>query len=304
MSTTSHNIYFLLACTEAHPEHHCRQARRLFWFAEQRCGAVERKSKGAGFMPEIEGLILVGESRAGWGAIKRACGRRQSFVERCGVRWPPLLRLCASSGAEIRRRLGDGAGRSRAVVRARRIARGAGGLRQRVAAIVACDLPFVTGELFMRLAGWRENFEAVVPVQADGRLQPLCALYRKGACLSRAEELIAAGERRPRVLLEGVRTRRIMPEELADLSAAELFFTNVNTPPDYARALRRQVTSDVRKAILARLHYTQVNLTFVPSVLNAIMMSPRRRPCKRILTGARSCSSPAGVLFASGIATA
>lgn len=104
------------------------------------------------------------------------------------------------------------------------------------AAVVACDLPFVTGELFTRLCDMRENFEAIVPVQTDGRLQPLCALYLKGACLPRVEELIAAGERRPRALLEQVRARRVAPSELADLSGAELFFTNVNTPEDYTRA--------------------------------------------------------------------
>ncbi|HYG82174.1 MAG TPA: NTP transferase domain-containing protein, partial [Pyrinomonadaceae bacterium] len=49
------------------------------------------------------------------------------------------------------------------------------------AVVVACDLPFVTGELFVRLASLRENFDAVVPVQRDGRRQPLCALYRARA---------------------------------------------------------------------------------------------------------------------------
>src|SRR3954465_4139543 len=44
------------------------------------------------------------------------------------------------------------------------------------AAVVACDLPFVTGELFVRLPSLRENFDAIAPVQPDGRLQPLCAL--------------------------------------------------------------------------------------------------------------------------------
>lgn len=110
------------------------------------------------------------------------------------------------------------------------------------AIIVACDLPFVTGELFSRLRELSENFEAVVPVQADGRWQPLCALYRVEPCLLRAAELIAAGERRPRRLLERVKTRGVMPSELADLARAELFFTNVNTPEDYAQA--RAVTGD------------------------------------------------------------
>ena len=88
----------------------------------------------------------------------------------------------------------------------------------------------------LRLAALRENFAAVVPVQTDGRLQPLCALYRIEPCLRQVEELIAAGEHRPRALLERVDARRVFPAELADLEAADLFFTNVNTPEDYAQA--------------------------------------------------------------------
>src|SRR5688572_23291297 len=35
------------------------------------------------------------------------------------------------------------------------------------ALVVACDFPFVSGALFSRLAGFREGFEAVVPIQKD-----------------------------------------------------------------------------------------------------------------------------------------
>lgn len=189
-------------------------------------------------MPEIEGFILAGgkSSRMGSDKARLRLGG-QSFVEKIADALAAITKTVRVVGALD-------TGGSWAVVPDVHEQWGAlGGLHAALAAcdsewaaVVACDLPFVTGELFMRLAGWRENFEAVVPVQADGRLQPLCALYRKRACLGRAEELIVAGERRPRVLLEGVQTRLIMPEELADLSAAELFFTNVNTPSDYARA--------------------------------------------------------------------
>lgn len=108
------------------------------------------------------------------------------------------------------------------------------------AVVVACDLPFVTGELFLRLASLRENFDAVVPVQRDGRWQPLCALYRAREASVRAAELIAAGERRPRTLLEQLRTRRVAFDELGSLRGADLFFTNVNTPEDYAHAREKE----------------------------------------------------------------
>ena len=107
------------------------------------------------------------------------------------------------------------------------------------AAVVACDLPFVTGELFMRLSSLRENFDAVVPVQPDERPQPLCALYRRDACAERAARLSDAGERRPRHLLREIETRWVAPGELADLPHSELFFINVNTPDDFAQAKER-----------------------------------------------------------------
>jgi molybdopterin-guanine dinucleotide biosynthesis protein A len=111
------------------------------------------------------------------------------------------------------------------------------------AAIVACDLPFVTGELFVELAGLRDNADAVVPVQEDGRLQPLCAMYRRATCLPVAEELIKNGERRPRKLCLKVRTRLVQPSELSTLRDSHLFFMNINTREDYEHA-RRAVISD------------------------------------------------------------
>lgn len=105
------------------------------------------------------------------------------------------------------------------------------------AAIVSCDLPFVTGGLLARLSSLRgEAFDAVAPLQPDGRQQPLCALYSRDACLKVAEELILAGELRPRALLKRVRTRWVAFEELADLPGSDLFFRNVNTPEDYEQA--------------------------------------------------------------------
>lgn len=109
----------------------------------------------------------------------------------------------------------------------------------RWAAVVSCDLPFVSGSLLLRLASFRgDETDAVAPTQSDGRPQPLCALYARTACLEVAEELIRAGELRPRELLKRVRTRRVTFDELSDLKDSSLFFTNVNTPEDYARALR------------------------------------------------------------------
>jgi molybdopterin-guanine dinucleotide biosynthesis protein A len=104
------------------------------------------------------------------------------------------------------------------------------------ALIVACDLPFVNRSLFAHLAELRENFDAVAPIQGDGRPQPLCALYARAPCLSQAEHLIKTGERKPIGLLQSVSTRWVRFSELEHLTGHHHFFDNINTPQDYARA--------------------------------------------------------------------
>ena len=103
--------------------------------------------------------------------------------------------------------------------------------------VVACDLPFVTDKLLLRLAHLRSGFEAVAPIQENGIPQPLCALYRVDPSLDQACEMIKRGERRPFALLQSLRTRWVGFDELSDLDSAEYFFDNINTPDDYARAI-------------------------------------------------------------------
>jgi molybdenum cofactor guanylyltransferase len=192
-------------------------------------------------MLEAEGFILVGgaSSRMGTDKARLDLGG-QNFVERIQAALASNTTGTTLVGAKSDSALWPGL----RTVPDIHVKWGAlGGLHTALAAcrmewafVVACDLPFVTGELFVRLASLRENFDAVVPVQRDGRWQPLCALYRARACRERAAELIASGERRPRALLNLISTRRVAFEELSDLAGADLFFTNVNTPDDYTQA--------------------------------------------------------------------
>jgi len=196
-------------------------------------------------MLEVEGFILVGGSSSRMGTDKAALtlGER-NFVERIraalaavtervrlvgssasGARWPQLHTV-----PDVHVKWGALGGLHAALA----------ACRDEWAAVVACDLPFVTGELFVRLAALRENFEAVVPVQADGRRQPLCALYRAAACREVAERLISQNERRPRALLNVVNTRAVPFTQLSDLDDAERFFININTPVDYATMLKEE----------------------------------------------------------------
>jgi molybdopterin-guanine dinucleotide biosynthesis protein A len=107
------------------------------------------------------------------------------------------------------------------------------------AIVVACDMPFVSAALIQRLAQKRHQSDATVPLQPDGRPQPLCALYRVEPCLALATELIETGHRRPLDLLNSVKTCWIHFAELEDLDHSRNFFVNINTPEDYYEATQR-----------------------------------------------------------------
>lgn len=194
---------------------------------------------------DVEGFILAGGASSRMGEDKShlsLCGR--TFVESAAG----ALRGIAERVSVVSSRQ-DAETHGLPVVEDLRAGLGAlGGLhaalascRAEWAALVACDLPFVTGELLSNLLSkCTDETDAVVPVQEDGRVQPLCALYRARVCLEQIEELIRAGELRPRALLSRVRARLVAFEELRGLEDSTRFFVNVNTPEDYARAKERR----------------------------------------------------------------
>jgi molybdopterin-guanine dinucleotide biosynthesis protein A len=108
-------------------------------------------------------------------------------------------------------------------------------------AVLACDYPFVTGDLFLHLAkianSAATNISAIVPVQPDGRIQPLCAVYRAKHCLHAAKQLLESDVIPPaRRLPENVSTRYVQFAEITELPGAKYFFTNINTPEEYVEA--------------------------------------------------------------------
>jgi len=110
--------------------------------------------------------------------------------------------------------------------------------RQPRAVLVGCDLPFVTPQLFAHLLRAADAAQAVVPLDADGRVEPLCAIYSTAA-LDGVTALIAGGERKVSRLFDHVPTRFVAFSELQRLEGAGLFFENINSPADYEQALAR-----------------------------------------------------------------
>ncbi len=94
--------------------------------------------------------------------------------------------------------------------------------------IVAVDLPGITVELLSFLLGCRG--EVVLPVQPDGRPQPLCAVYdRRAAPVLRAA--MENGRGKITTAIEALGVRRIGPDAYARFGGAKLF-RNLNRPED------------------------------------------------------------------------
>jgi molybdopterin-guanine dinucleotide biosynthesis protein A len=192
-------------------------------------------------MIEVEGFILAGGASSRMGTDKAALLLDgETFISRTSRTLGAVAKRVSVVSSHD-----DHIAFGLPVVRDLRAGAGAlGGLhaalsacQARWALIVSCDLPFVTAQLLARLVSFASaDFDAVAPLQPDGRPQPLCALYSTATCLAAAERLLDNGELRPRILLRQARTRWVAHAELADLSGAQLFFTNVNTQEDYERA--------------------------------------------------------------------
>ncbi len=111
--------------------------------------------------------------------------------------------------------------------------------------VVACDLPFVSARVLVRLAELADGTaDAVVPRTADG-VQPLCAAYARRLRV-RVRRRIESGHLKVQDLLAAVRARELGPEDIARLDPTGLSFFNVNTPGDLGQAVRLAARAERR----------------------------------------------------------
>jgi molybdopterin-guanine dinucleotide biosynthesis protein A len=103
-----------------------------------------------------------------------------------------------------------------------------------LAAVTACDMPFVSTTLFLALLDLAADCDAVVPVVGD-QPEPLHAVYRR-ACVPAIETAIAGGRKRVNSFYEAVRVRYVAEDELRAWDPELHSFLNVNRPDDLARA--------------------------------------------------------------------
>jgi molybdopterin-guanine dinucleotide biosynthesis protein A len=99
-----------------------------------------------------------------------------------------------------------------------------------VAFVTACDIPTIHLSLIAKMMRLSRRFDIVVPRNSDGYLEPLHAVYSRSV-IAEVRKLMAAGERRIRMVYDAVRTHYVDLEPGYEIE-------NVNTPEEYRRMIR------------------------------------------------------------------
>lgn len=189
-------------------------------------------SQGLSADTGLAGIVLAGGASRRMGRDKATLVvRGQTLVERVvstvGTRCAPVFVLAAPGQAlpdlpaQILRDEVRGVGPLLATARGLRAAADAGGTW---AFVCAVDMPYLSAGVIDELTEAAASSVADVVLPWDGRDHYLAGLYRT-ALAARADELVAAGERSMRALVDAADTQRIVMEQRREL-------TNVNTPQD------------------------------------------------------------------------
>lgn len=103
-------------------------------------------------------------------------------------------------------------------------------------ALIACDMPFVSGALLRHMAAVAANHRphgeaaAAVPRTERG-YHPLCAVYTR-SCHPLVAEQLAAGHLRMVDMLARIAVREVADDELDRFGGGRRLLANVNTPAD------------------------------------------------------------------------
>lgn len=108
--------------------------------------------------------------------------------------------------------------------------------------MLAVDMPFVTAKFLQYLIAEARSARDAIGIvpRSDGRLQPLCAIYRRSFAVP-AEKSLKAGSNKIDPLFGTLATRVIEEDEIQAAGFSSAIFRNVNTPEDWEVARREPV---------------------------------------------------------------
>ncbi len=101
----------------------------------------------------------------------------------------------------------------------------------------ATDAPFLRPAWITRLVERIGDADIAMPY-VGGHRNPLSAVYRRSTVLPHVLDLLVADQLKPAFLLDRVRTRVLFEDDLHDIDPDLATVRNLNTPDDYASALR------------------------------------------------------------------
>jgi molybdopterin-guanine dinucleotide biosynthesis protein A len=102
---------------------------------------------------------------------------------------------------------------------------------------VACDMPFVSVDVFRHLLDLQRETDAdVVIPKSDKYVEPMHAVYRRLTVLEAIRAALARGEQRMISYFASVRVREVPEAEWRPFDAIGQAFFNVNTPADLEQA--------------------------------------------------------------------
>jgi molybdopterin-guanine dinucleotide biosynthesis protein A len=116
-------------------------------------------------------------------------------------------------------------------------------------AVVACDMPFASPELFAyELVTLREAAADIAIPRSMAGIEPFHAVYRRETCLPHIWSALEAGRRRVDAWFDQVSVRYLEPEEIQPYDPDWLAFLNINTLEelDAAEVLARKFAAQDR----------------------------------------------------------
>jgi molybdopterin-guanine dinucleotide biosynthesis protein A len=111
--------------------------------------------------------------------------------------------------------------------------------------LVACDMPFIRPGLVRAMLAFAETRgdADVVALEANGRVQPLHAVYARG-CLPAVERVLKASDHSLHALLAQLAVVVIEADTVRREDPDDVSAFNVNTPEDWRHALRLNEGTD------------------------------------------------------------
>ena len=110
---------------------------------------------------------------------------------------------------------------------------------------IACDMPLFKMSLAEHICSKaEENFDAIVPVSMDGRIHPLCAVYKKTAAYVFAKQILSNDYK----IIDAYERMKVLYVPLEETDRADTYLFNVNTPEEYKALSERTANYSVSKS--------------------------------------------------------